>query len=78
MRGVFKEAELHLQQAIAALEHYVRDPPQRAKTRIQSPVRALAGLAFTSRMGAVENLRASRRVRELAEKTGELRSTIVR
>jgi tetratricopeptide (TPR) repeat protein len=69
MRGVFKEAELHFKQAIAALST-TSETPERIRREFNLQYALWQVLAFTSRMGAVENLRASRRLRELGEKTG--------
>ncbi len=69
MRGVFKEAELHFNQAIAALST-TSETPERVRREFNLQYALWQVLAFTSRMGAGENLRASRRLRELGEKTG--------
>ncbi len=76
MRGVFKEAELHFKQAIAALST-TSETPERIRREFNLQYALWQVLAFTSRMGAVENLQASRRLRELGEKTGNPEQLIV-
>ena len=76
MRGVFKEAELHFKQAIAALST-TSETPERIRREFNLQYALWQVLAFTSRMGAVENLRASRRLRELGEKAGNPEQLIV-
>ena len=76
MRGVFKGAELYFKQAIAALST-TSETPERIRREFNLQYALWQVLAFTSRMGAVENLRASRRLRELGEKTGNPEQLIV-
>jgi predicted ATPase/class 3 adenylate cyclase len=76
MRGAFEEAELHFKQAIAALST-TSETPERIRREFNLQYALWQVLAFTSRMGAGENLRASRRLRELGEKTGNPEQLIV-
>jgi class 3 adenylate cyclase/tetratricopeptide (TPR) repeat protein len=76
MRGVFNEAELHFKQAIAALST-TSETPERIRREFNLQYALWQVLAFTSHMGAGENLRASRRLRELGEKTGNPEQLIV-
>ena len=69
MRGALQEAELHFKQAIAALST-TSETPERIGREFNLQYALWQVLAFKSRMGAGENLRASRRLRELGEKTG--------
>ena len=69
MRGAVKEAELHFRQAITALST-TSETPERLRREFNLQYALWQVLAYTSRMGAGENLRASRRLRELGEKTG--------
>jgi class 3 adenylate cyclase/tetratricopeptide (TPR) repeat protein len=68
-RGALKEAELHFRQAIAALST-TSETPERVRREFDLQFALWQVLAYISRMGAGENLRASRRLRELGEKTG--------
>jgi predicted ATPase/class 3 adenylate cyclase len=76
MRGALKEAQLHFTQAITALST-TSETPERVRREFNLQYALWQVLAFTSRMGAGENLRASRRLRELGEKTGNPEQLIV-
>ncbi|HEY6721188.1 MAG TPA: tetratricopeptide repeat protein, partial [Burkholderiales bacterium] len=76
MRGALKEAQLHFTQAINALST-TSETPERVRREFNLQYALWQVLAFTSRMGAGENLRASRRLRELGEKTGNPEQLIV-
>ncbi len=76
LRGALKEAELHFRQAIAALST-TSETPERIGREFNLQYALWQVLAFTSHMGAGENLRASRRLRELGEKTGNPGQLIV-
>jgi class 3 adenylate cyclase/tetratricopeptide (TPR) repeat protein len=76
MRGALKEAELHFRQAIAALST-TSETPERIRREFNLQYALWQVLAFRSRMGAGENLQASRRLRELGEKTGNPEQLIV-
>jgi predicted ATPase/class 3 adenylate cyclase len=75
-RGALKEAELNFRQAIAALST-TSETPERIRREFNLQYALWQVLAFTSRMTAGENLRASRRLRELGEKTGNPEQLIV-
>ena len=76
MRGALKEAQLHFTQAITALST-TSETPERVRREFNLQYALWQVLAFTSPMGAGENLRASRRLRELGEKTGNPEQLVV-
>jgi class 3 adenylate cyclase/tetratricopeptide (TPR) repeat protein len=69
MRGALKDAELHFKQAIAALST-TSETPERVRREFNLQYAFWQVLAYTSGMRAGENVRASRRLLELGEKTG--------
>ena len=75
-RSAFKEAELYLQQAIAALST-TPETPERIQREFNLQVLALAGAHHNERLRTGETAQASRRLQELGEKSGDPEQLII-